>query len=414
MNRRQRIENLGMVYSPEKTIFRVWAPTQEEVNLCLYQHWQSLLREEYPMTKDSQGVFEVIVEGNLDGTFYTYLIEGKEVTDPYSIAASMNSQRSAVVDLASTNPEGWLEHRIPKHSNKIPIIYELHIKDYTVHETSGVRYPGKYLGLAETNTDYQGFKTGLSHLSDLGVTHVQLLPIFDFLTSDEHPENFYKDNNYNWGYDPELYNVPEGSYSLDSRMSKQRIYELKKMIQALHEAGLSVVMDVVYNHTYRSKDSNFQIIVPNYYYRLSDKGFCDGSGCGNEIASERFMAQQFILDSLKYWMEEYKIDGFRFDLFGLMDTDTMKIIHKELKEVNPNVILYGEPWTGGDSPLPWDMRGVKGSQKGMRFGMFNDTFRDAIKGDNDGYGKGFVQGDFSCKLDVETGITVPFIMIKGI
>lgn len=392
-------KNLGITYTPKKTIFRVWSPLREKIELLLYPDANSIRRTSYSMTKKEDGVHEITMDGDLKGYFYTYLIEGKlEVTDPYSIASSINSIRSAIIDLEDTNPMGWHEHFIPKNNNGCsPIIYEVHIKDFTAHPSSGVVNRGKYLGFIEDKV--------LSHLKDLGVTHIHLMPVYDFLTVREDAEYFFDDDNYNWGYDPELYNVPEGSYSTNPNDPISRIKELKTLIMELHKAGFKVILDVVYNHTYRAYDSNFNIIVPSYYYRsLEDGSFSNGSGCGNEIASERPMVRKFIIDSLKYWVNEYKVDGFRFDLMALIDIDTIEEAISQLRQIKPDIFIYGEPWIGGPTTLPDHKKTTKGKQSKFSFGLFNDDFRNAIKGDNDGDGKGFVQGNLDLKVFVETGI----------
>lgn len=359
------------------------------------------------MIKNGDGIFDITVTGDLKGKFYTYLVEGRdEVTDPYSYAVSLNGIRSAIVDLSKTNPEGWDDHFIPERKNLCEtVIYEVHIKDFTFHKTSNVKNRGKYLGFVEEGTSYNGFTTGIDHLKELGVTHVHLLPVYDFLTVKEEKEYFYNDDNYNWGYDPEHYNAPEGSYSLKPEDPAERIKELKTVIMKLHEAGMSVVLDVVYNHTYRSKDSNFNVLYPNYFYRTIGRDtFSNGSGCGNEIASERPFVREFIKYSLIYWLKEYKVDGFRFDLMGLMDIETMDEIVYQLKEIKEDILIYGEPWVGGHSVLPDRDRTVKGRQYNKGFALFNDDFRDAVKGDNDGHGHGFIHGDNESKNPTETGL----------
>ncbi len=398
---------LGMDYSKEKTKFRVWAPDKSRIDLLLYEKSQSIIRKVYPMEKKEDGTHYVEIHGDIKDKFYTYLVEEKdEITDPYSIAVSLNSIRSAVVDLNDTNPKGWDTHKIPPTNNLCEsIIYETHVKDFTIDKSSGVKYKGKYLGFVEEGTRYNGHSTGLDHLIDLGITHVHLMPINDFLTVREEVECFYNKDNYNWGYDPEHYNAVEGSYSLNPEDPKARIIELKTLIMKLHENGIRVILDVVYNHTYRSKYSNFNILNPGYYYRiLKDGEFSNGSGCGNELATERPMVRKFIKDSLKYWLEEYKVDGFRFDLMGLMDIETTEEIVKELKTLKEDILIYGEPWTGGDSILSDSETTSKGTQGGKGFALFNDDFRDAIKGDNDGYKKGFSQGNIDGKAGTETGI----------
>lgn len=400
-------KELGMIYSPEETIFRVWSPLKNKITLLIYNDGQSLKRMSFPMVKGNDGVHEAIIRKDLKGKFYTYLLDGNiEVTDPYSISSSLNSIRSAIIDLKDTNPEGWENHTIPYYRrNCDAIVYEVHVKDFTAHETSGVEHRGRYLGFAEDNTSYKEYSTGLAHLKELGVTHVHILPLADFLSVREEKELFFKKGNYNWGYDPELYNVPEGSYATRPEDPLNRVRELKEMIMAIHNAGLKVILDVVYNHTFRSKDSNFNMLMPNYYYRQnSDGSFSNGSGVGNELASERYMVRKFIIDSLLYWVKEYKVDGFRFDLMALTDIDTIEEAIGKLREIKPDIFIYGEPWTGGITPLSHNKTTTKGTQGRMSFALFNDNFRDALKGDNDGSSKGFIQGNLDFKMGTETGI----------
>ena len=401
------MKELGMSYSKDMTKFSVLAPTVDSVELIIYKGYQNLGREIYTMEKDADGIYRTELKGDLKGKYYTYLVNGKdELTDPYSYAVSLNGIRSSIVDLSETNPEGWEDHKIPSHENPCAsIIYEVHVKDFTVHNTSGAAYKGKYLGFAEEGTDYNGIATGIDHLKELGVTHVQIMPVNDFLTVRENKEYFYDESNYNWGYDPEHYNAPEGSYSLKPEEPGKRIKELKTMIMNLHEAGIGVILDVVYNHTFRTEKSNFNVLYPDYYYRkLKNDKFSDGSCCGNELATENKMVAKFIKDSLVYWMEEYKVDGFRFDLMALMDIDTSLDIVEHLKEIKEDVLLYGEPWTGGDTVLSDTMTTTKGKQANKGFAFFNDDFRDSIKGDNSGYKKGFSQGNIKGKIGVERGI----------
>ncbi|WP_300409913.1 type I pullulanase [Lagierella sp.] len=408
---------LGFEYSKDGCTFRVWSPVSKSVFVAIYEEYNLSERRLYKMTRDTFGVWEVVVPGDLNLKFYTYILDEKfEVTDPYSISASVNSTKSAIVDLNQTDPPGFKDHSIPQNKREDAIIYETHVKDFTYHESSGVKgeYRGKFLGIAEENTNYLGLQTGLDHLEDLGITHLHLMPIFDYLTVDETEENFHNPHNYNWGYDPELYNVPEGSYSLDPSNPVSRIKELKKMIMKVHEKGISVVMDVVYNHTYRSMDSNFNQLNPFYYYRIDRQGhFSNGSGCGNEFASEVEMGRKLIIDSLKYWVQEYKVDGFRFDLMALMDRETVDLIVKELRNLNPNILIYGEPWMAWSTTLPINSQTLPGSQKGRGFSIFNSDFRDAIKGDNDGDGKGYIQGEYSLKKRVQIGIMGSIISLDG-
>ncbi|MCK9268075.1 MAG: type I pullulanase [Alkaliphilus sp.] len=401
------IDNLGITYSPTETVFRVWAPTRKKIKALLYEDWQEKSGKIFKMDKKCDGVHQCTIKGDLKGKYYTYLVESSyEVTDPYSVASSLNSKRSAIIDLKETDPEGWEGHGIPPARWKCEeIIYELHVKDFTVHPGSGVKYRGKYLGLCEEGTDYNGLSTGIDHLKELGITCVHLMPVYDFLTVKENKRYFYYDHNYNWGYDPGLYNVPEGSYATEPENPRNRILELKTLIMKLHEAGIKVIMDTVYNHTYLTEDSNFNILYPNYYYRLNkDKSFSNGSGCGNELATEKPMVRKFILDSIKFWLEEYKVDGFRFDLMALIDRNTMVEIVAYLKGAKKDIIIYGEPWSAAPSVLPYDKMSGKGIQDELDIAVFNDNYRDAVKGDSDGYGKGFSQGNMKYKIDTEIGI----------
>ncbi len=396
---------LGAIYSKSKTTFRVFAP-EVDVKLALAKNYKNPRKEIHPMIQNEWGVWEVSVGGDLDGYYYTYIVNEKyEVTDPYSFTSSINSMYSVVCDMEKTNPDGFKNSKVPQIPEEEAIIYEMSVKNYTADESSGVKNRGKFLGLKEKNTSYHGFNTGLANLKELGITHVQILPIYDFISVDEASERFFDDDNYNWGYDPELYFAPEGSYSSDPTNPKSRIIELKKMIEAIHSENIAVIMDVVYNHTFKSYDSNLNTLGPNYYYRMNKDGtFSNGSGVGNELASERPFVRKLIIDSLKHWVKEYKIDGFRFDLMALIDTNTIKIALKELKKINPNLIIYGEPWMALGTTLPYEKQTVKGSQKSQGFGVFNDIYRDAIKGDTDSFGIGYIQGAHYLKNTIEEGI----------
>lgn len=408
--------DLGFEYSKEKTTFKIYSP-DKKLSLLIYDDANTMERKKYKMTKDELGFWECIVEGDLNLKYYTYLVDEKyEVTDPYSVSASVNSKRSVVIDLEMTNPKGFLEHEVPVNNPEDAIIYETHVKDFSYHESSGVNkdHRGKFLAFTEEEASYEGLTTGLSHLEELGITHLHLMPIYDYLTVDENNEAFDNPNNYNWGYDPELYNVPEGSYSVDSTDPMARIKEFKEVVMAAHKKKISVVMDVVYNHTFRSMDSNFNVLAPSYYYRLNQDGtFSNGSGCGNEFASEKALGRKFIIDSLKYWANEYKVDGFRFDLMALMDRETVDLLIHELKKINPNILIYGEPWMAWGSTLPINNQTLPGSQKGRGFSIFNSRFRDSIKGDNDADTKGYIQGEYWMKKDVQLGIMGSITSLEG-
>ena len=397
---------LGATYSKNETTFKVFAPNRDKIDLVITDDYKKVRRGIYPMVKDEMGIFTVSLKGNYDEYFYNYIVEDKyEVTDPYAVSASINSMYSAVIDLGDTNPEGFKESKHPDIKENEAIIYELSVKNYTADQSSGVYNRGKFLGLAEAGTRYKDVKTGLDNIKELGVTHVQVLPIYDFISVDEDHSRFFHDDNYNWGYDPELYFAPEGSYSTNPLDPKSRVREAKEMVKAFHDRGIGVIMDVVFNHTFKTIDSNLNTLAPKYYHRTNpDESFSNGSGCGNELASEKPFVRKLIIDSLVYWAKEYKIDGFRFDLMALIDLETIKIAIKELKKINPNIIIYGEPWMALSSPLAYDQQIWKGRQRSNGFGVFNDDFRDAIKGDVNSYGKGYIQGIFNNKHAIETGI----------
>ena len=398
---------LGADYNKDYTVFSVYAPTRETVDLVIIDDYKKTRRQIFPMEKNDIGIFSVKIDGDLDGYFYNYIVENEfEVTDPYAYSASINSIYSAVIDMDETNPPGFKESISPDIKENQAIIYEMSVKNYTADKSSGVLNRGKFLGLTERGTEYKNINTGIDNIVDLGVSHVQLLPIYDFISVDESSDKFFDDDNYNWGYDPELYFAPEGSFSTNPEDPKSRVRELKEMVKSFHDRGICVIMDVVYNHTFKTVDSNLNTLVPKYYHRTNpDMSFSNGSGCGNEIASEKPFARKLIIDSLIHWAKEYKIDGFRFDLMALVDLDTIKIAIKELKKINPNIIIYGEPWMGGGSTLAYDKQILKGAQRSNGFGVFNDDFRDAIKGDVNSYGRGYIQGVFDLKNKIETGIT---------
>ncbi|PMC82510.1 type I pullulanase [Anaerococcus hydrogenalis] len=396
---------MGANYNKNFTEFRVFAPNREKIELLISDDYRKTRKEKFSMVKKEYDIFYCKIERDLDGYFYSYLVEDMyEVTDPYSTASSINSLMSAVIDFKKTNPKG-VNKSYKKNLENEAVIYELNVKDYTSNKNSGVKNRGKYLGLSEIETNFCGQSTGLSNIVDLGITHIQLMPIYDFITTFEEDEKFFDDDNYNWGYDPELYFNVEGSYSTNPYNPSRRIYELKKMTKTIHENNINVIMDVVFNHTYKTKDSNLEILAPGYYHRRNKDGnFSNGSGVGNELASERPFVRKLIIDSLKHWVLEYDIDGFRFDLMALIDIDTIKIALKELKKIKPYIMIYGEPWMGGESALPIDKQILIGSQKSNGFSVFNDSYRDAIKGDNNGYSKGYIQGNFFLKNQIETGI----------
>ena len=418
-------DDLGVTYSKEASTFKVWAPTAQEIYLKLYEdagEYNEFGRVENHsggrailMDKAESGLWTTTVEGDLADHYYMYKVEfASEVVnyavDPYAKAVSANGQRGYILDLENTKPENWTPEIKPiLESPTDAIIYELHVRDFSLDTNSGMENKGKFLAFTEEGTtNGAGDETGIDHLKDLGITHVQLLPFYDFYTINElqvdNPES--DQAKFNWGYDPQNYNAPEGSYSSDPTDPYARIRELRAAIQNLHDNGMRVIMDVVYNHTYQTENSDFHKLVPYYYHRVDASGnFTNGSGTGNEIASEHPMARKFIVDSAKYWVEEYGIDGFRFDLMGLIDTDTMTEVVEELHAIDPSIIVLGEPWQAGGSPLPTKKQTLKGAQKGKNFAVFNDHFRNAIRGEggNDST-KGFATGGEGEEAEVIEGV----------
>jgi pullulanase len=404
--------DLGLTYTPQKSTFKVYAPDADAVYMNFYDN--GVIEESYfvaQMTQGDSSIWETTVDGDLLGKFYTFQVfreRGwlKEVPDPYAKAVGVNGLRAMVVDLSKTNPDGWENDRRPPLANPNDIIlYELHVRDLTIHSGSPFKNRGKFLGLTESGiTNNEGLSAGLDHIKELGVTHVHLLPSYDFLSLDEsRPE----DNKYNWGYDPQNYNVPEGSYSTNPYDGNTRIREFKKMVQTFHENGIRVILDVVYNHTGSSMESNFYSLVPGYYYRLNDDGsLSNASGCGNETASERPMMRKFMIESVKYWVEEYHLDGFRFDLMGIHDIETMNQISEELHKIDPSIFIYGEGWTAGGSPLAENLRAVKRNTKNLKnIAAFSDDMRDAVKGHVFTHdAKAFISGQDSLEESVKFGI----------
>ena len=410
--------DLGAVYEKEKTTFKVWAPTAEKVMLHLYTAGSTgeagekeLLQVE--MKKREQGIYEKQVKGDLHGVYYTFSVtvdgETRETGDIYAKAAGVNGKRSMVVDLEKTNPKGWEEDTHVFHPLGKTWVWEVHIGDFSNDPASGVReeYRGKYLAFTENTTLNQDgvHPTCVNYLKELGITHVHLLPSFDYGSVDES-----KCDTFNWGYDPVNYNVPEGSYATDAFHGEVRIREFKEMVAALHKAGISVVMDVVYNHTH-SLDSFFNATVPYYYYRTWEDGtYSDGSACGNDTASDRAMFRKYMMDSVLHWVQEYHVDGFRFDLMGLHDTQTMNEIRKALNELEDGeqIFLYGEPWSAGPSALKEsESFATKEAMKKLAEGIavFNDDTRDAVKGPYDKLEvPGFVNGKKGLEEKIKRGI----------
>ncbi len=395
-------DDLGAVWTGDKTTFKVWAPTAEAVSVNLYAsgtEGTDDLLESVPMTAGERGVWTLEKAGDLNGVYYTYsvTVDGttREACDPYARTTGVNGKRAMVIDLDSTDPDGWENDRDPHYDDGITdaIIYELHVRDLSSDESSGIQNTGKFLGLIESGTTSpQGIPTGLDHIKSLGVTHIHLLPSYDYASVDEtDPEAPF-----NWGYDPVNYNVPEGSYSTDPYHGEVRVREFKEMVKGLHDNGISVILDVVYNHVYDADAFCFNNIVPGYFSRINDDGFySNGSACGNDTASERAMVKKFIVDSVCYWADEYHLDGFRFDLAGLIDTETINECIEEVHKTHPNVIFYGEGWTMSTNVTKegYTMATQVNSTETPGFSYFSDGIRDALRGTNSNASKpGYVAG----------------------
>ncbi len=371
---------LGAIWSIESTLFRVWSPVAERITLNLYT--DCITQEPYLTAEMSceNGLWECAVTGNLSGVYYTYSvsIDGmeKETIDIYAKSGGVNGVRGMVYDPSLADISFVPFKAVPKDE---AIICEVHIRDFSADESGNFSIRGKFSAFTESGIKNRfGDAVGLDYLEELGITHVHLLPVADFASVDEYAYN----PDYNWGYDPQNYFFPEGTYSSDPYDGFSRIKEFKSLINALHKRNIAVVMDVVFNHVYDVEKSSFNAIFPDYYFRhYQNGGLSNGSGCGNEFASERIMARKFIADCLCHWVEEYHVDGFRFDLMGLTDIATLEYCAKRLKAINPDILLYGEGWTGGDTPLPESRRGVISNiGKLPDFSMFSDEFRDCAKG----------------------------------
>jgi len=413
---------LGISYLKEKTTLIIWAPTASMVLFRFYSEGtDGELLDVIQMKKGNSGEWSAQVDGDNQGLYYTIQcqIDGRwmdEIPDPYAFAVGVNGRRGMICDFKLTNPEKWDTDKrvLPVHYTDM-VLYELHVRDFSIDEYSGIKNKGKYLAFTEHGTHSpEGVKTGLDHLIELGITHVHLLPVFDFFTVDEaHPEK----KEYNWGYDPLNYNSIEGSYSTNAYMAEVRIREFKELVKALHDAGIGVIMDVVYNHTGLIHHSFFNQTVPGYYYRQRPDGnFSDASGCGTEIASEREMVRKYIIDSIRFWAEEYHLDGFRFDLMGVFDIATMNTIRHELDKIDSKLILYGEGWTGGESPMNEKKRAIKSNAlKLERIALFNDDFRDGLKGkwgtpNSLGFASGLTLNEETVKYSIVAATSHPQIV----
>ena len=396
-------DDLGAIWAPERTTFRVWAPTADAVSVCLYgnggETGMDPRLDTVPMTADVNGTWVAAVEGDLNGTYYTYAVthgdDTVEACDPYARTTGVNGRRAMVLDLDSTAPVDWDRDKIPHTSGSIndAVIYELHVRDLSSDPSSGIDQTGKFLGLLQEGTvNAAGQSTGLDHIKKLGITHLHLLPSYDYASVDETDP----DAAFNWGYDPVNYNVPEGSYSTDPYHGEVRVKEFKQMVKGLHDHGIGVILDVVYNHVYSAGDFCFNNIVPGYFSRISQEGvYSNGSICGNDTASARSMVRKYIADSVKYWADEYHLDGFRFDLLGLIDVQTVNEVIEEVHKTHPHVIFYAEGWNMGTEVTKEDV--VLATQANSRetpgMAYFSDMIRDAVRGSNSNASKtGFAAG----------------------
>ncbi len=406
-------EDLELTVDASGTRFRLWSPKASEVRVNIYEngHTGSAVKTLQMKSDPATGTWTASVPEKLYGKFYTFQInDGEKWLDEtpgvWAKAVGVNGARAAVIDLDSTDPAGWDTDKGPAVRNFTDVIvYEMHHRDMSMHPSSGIANKGKFLALTEHGTlSPQGMKTGIDHLKELGVTHVHILPSYDYNSVDELN---LQDNTYNWGYDPLNYNAPEGSYSTNPSDPAARIREMKEMIKALHDAGIGVIMDVVYNHTADNDASNFELTAPGYYHRHWDDGrYSDASGCGNETASDLRQMRDFIINSTKYWADEYHIDGFRFDLMAIHDTETMNEVAAELKKINPSIFVYGEGWTAGDSPLQTERRALKENVGKMTdIAVFSDDLRDAVKGHyTNAADRGFATGKPGLEETVKIGI----------
>lgn len=405
-------DGLELSINSGKADFRLWSPDAQAVKLRLYNSGRGgEALETIDMEKAGDGTWTASMAPVPYGKFYTFQVkvDGKwldETPGIWAKAVGVNGHRAAVIDFSSTDPAGWADDKGPevKAINDV-VVYEMHHRDFSIHPNSGIANKGKFLAMTEPGTvSPLGDKTGIDHLKELGVTHVHILPSYDYNSVDE--ANLPA-NQYNWGYDPYNYNAPEGSYSTNPSDPATRVREMKEMVKALHDAGIGVVMDVVYNHTADNDKSNFSLTAPGYFYRHNEDGsYSDASGCGNETASERAMMGDFIVNSVKYWAKEYHIDGFRFDLMAIHDTETMNRVAAALKEINPSIFVYGEGWTAGNSPLPMEARALKENVARMEgIAVFSDDIRDAVKGHySNAADRGFATGKPGNEETVKIGI----------
>lgn len=406
-------DDLEMTVDANSTNFTLWSPTADSAMVRIYDNGLdgSPIEVRYMERKSQQEPWRATFDTALYGKFYTFSIHHNgawldETPGAYARATGVNGRRAAIIDFATTNPEGW-ENDVRPALNQFTdiIIYEMHHRDFSIHASAGNQYPGKFLALTQAGTQSpQGQMTGLDHLKELGITHVHILPSYDYGSVDESRPDSAQ---YNWGYDPVNYNVPEGSYSTNAFDPATRIREMKQMVQTLHQNGIRVILDVVYNHTYINDGSNFSLTTPGYYYRHNEDGsYADASACGNEVASEREMVRDYIINSVKYWAEEYHLDGFRFDLMGMIDIETMKAVRAALDEIDPTIFIYGEGWAAAAPAIPYEECAMKANAHLMPgVAVFSDDLRDGVKGHfSQATGRGFATGELGCEESVKFGI----------
>ena len=405
-----------MTYLPEKTVFRLFAPTDaKEVKVRIYKDGMGgkALKTVKMKLQDSLWIAEI--QGDLQGRFYTFDMGRGECPGVFAKAVGVNGKRAAIITMSDTNPEGWTADQRPVCKSPVDlVIYEMHHRDFSIARPDA-QYPGKFMALTES--------WAIDHLKSLGVNAIHILPSYDYGSVDE---TRLADNKYNWGYDPVNYNVPEGGYSTDPYRPDTRIREFKQMVQALHKAGIRVILDVVYNHTYDIDHSNFQRTYPDYYYRkvtttpdASASGYSNGSGCGNETASEQPMMRRFMLESVKYWINEYHIDGFRFDLMGIHDIETMNQIRRMVDDIDPTIFIYGEGWSAGSCAYPNELLGMKANISKMSdIAAFSDEIRDALRGPfSDDTKPGWLGGvpeEESLKFGIVGAIRHPQVKMKKV
>ena len=404
-----KLEN-ECVYTPEKTTFTFWSSVAEKMEVRLYNTYDASEFDVITLHEQEGDYWTATIKGDQVGKFYTVCSYqngewGQESPGIFAKAVSVNGQKAAIIDMQATDPEGWENDQRPAMADPTEVVvYETHMRDFTIDATSGIANKGKFIAFTEQGTKTaEGLASGIDHLKELGITHIQILPMYDYGSIDETTLDL---NKYNWGYDPVNYNVPEGGYSTNPYDPATRIREAKTMIQALHAAGIRVIMDVVYNHTYSVEGCALGRVVPQYFYRMNEDGtYANGSGCGNETASDKEMMRQFMVESVCYWAREYHMDGFRFDLMGIHDQETMRQIRAALDEIDPSIITYGEGWAASSPAYPYEQLAMKQWTYTMpRVGAFSDDIRNALIGSPFDHHRGFASGNTASRDAVRYGL----------